>query len=663
MTPRAPLACSLVLVALTACQRAEKPLPPAPGADAQGHIAASAETVAANKAVAAALPLGDQRDFENARRGLLAGGGPVAIQDQNGGRVWNTSDYDFEKGDPPPTVNPSLWRQERLNDIHGLFEVTPGIYQVRGYDLANMTLIEGHTGWIVVDPLTSVETARAALALAQRKLGERPISAVILTHSHIDHFGGIAAVLPKDAAARAALRIIAPKNFVQEATSENVLAGVGMSRRSVYMYGMPLARSPRGHVGTGLGKEPARGQVSLAEPTDIVDHTPQEMEIDGVRFIFQYVPGSEAPTELTFYLPDKHAFCAAEIATHNLHNLYTLRGAKVRDALRWGDYLDQATRLFGDAEVVFASHQWPTWGNAEVIAYLKRQRDIYLYIHDQTLRLANRGETPREIADQLKLPPSLSSDFADRDYYGTVSHDSKAVYQWYFGWYDGNPADLDPLPPVEEGRHYVEAMGGADAVLRQARKAYARDELRWAATLLNNLVFAEPDNRDAKDLLARVYDQLGYRAESGPWRDEYLTGAWELRHGVSKKGLDMAKAMDFLQHVPLELFFDSMATRIIGPKAEGKHTVLNFVFTDLGETHVLYLEHAVLHHYKGSPDPHADATVQLTHDFFLRLALRQVGLREAIFSDQLHVEGSRLALLQFFLLLQQPDPHFPIVTP
>jgi alkyl sulfatase BDS1-like metallo-beta-lactamase superfamily hydrolase len=654
----------VLAVAGIACEPAAPP--PAPGADAAGHSAPTARTAAANAAAGRELALDDPTDFANARRGLVASDPEVEVRGAAGQRVWSTSDYAFVEGQPPPSVHPSLWRQARLNGIHGLFEVTEGVYQVRGYDLSNMTLIEGRTGWIVVDPLTSVETARAALALARRHLaekGDRPVSAVIFTHSHIDHFGGVDAVLPEDEAARAALRIVAPRDFMHEATSENVIAGVGMARRAAYMYGMPLARSPRGHVDTGLGKEPARGRISLAAPTDLVDRTPQPMEIDGVRFVFQHVPHSEAPAELTFYLPDAKAFCGAEIVSHTMHNLYTLRGAKVRDALLWSAYIDEALRLFGEAEVAFASHHWPTWGNAEVVAYLKRQRDTYKYVHDQTLRLANDGATPREIAEQLELPASLRPSFANRGYYGTVRHNAKAVYQWYFGWYDGNPAHLDPLPPVEAGTRYVEAMGGTDAVLQKAEDAFARGELRWAATLLDHLVFAEPERREARALLARVYDQLGYRAESGPWRDVYLTGAWELRHGAFEGGVDLAAAIGLMRRVPLARFFESMATRIVGPDAEGRDTVVNFVFTDLDETYVLHLENAVLHHRRGEADPEADATVRLTQDFFLRLALRQLGLREAIFSDDLDVEGSRLELLRFFSLVEAPDPDFPIVTP
>jgi alkyl sulfatase BDS1-like metallo-beta-lactamase superfamily hydrolase len=551
-----------------------------------------------------------------------------------------------------------------LNGGHGLFQVTEGIYQVRGYDLSNMTWIRGRSGWIVVDTLTSRETAAAAAALARRELGDAPVVAVILTHSHVDHFGGIAGLLNDDEQRSGRVRIVAPLGFLEEATSENVLAGIAMGRRASFMYGTNLPRGERGHVDSGLGREPARGTIGLVRPTDLIDRTPQAMEIDGVRFIFQYAPDSEAPAELTFYLPDRRALCGAELISHNLHNLYTLRGAKVRDALLWSSYIDQALELFGDAEVVFASHHWPVWGNARVVAYLKRQRDAYRYIHDQTVRLANAGYTPREIAEQLELPATLRSEFAVRDYYGTVRHNAKGVYQAYFGWFDGNPANLDPLPPAEACVRYVEAMGGAAAVREKAEQAYARGDYRWAATLLDHLVFAAPDDERARELLARTYDQLGYQAESGPWRDVYLSGAHELRHGSEGSAFDPAAVADLLRHTPLEQLFAAMATRLDGPEAEGKTMTVNFVFTDLGESHVLTLENSVLHHRRRpEPDPAADVTVRLTKDFFLRMVARQAGLREMIFSDDFAVDGSRVELLTFFSLLDTPDGDFAIVTP
>lgn len=634
------------------------------GADARGHTAATPATVAANAAVAAALPLDDAADFEDARRGFVAADPHVHVQAADGHTVWDTREYAFVEGQAPDSVNPSLWRQALLNRAHGLFRVVEGVHQVRGYDLSNMTLIDGENGWIVVDPLTSVETARAALDLARRHLGERPVSAVILTHSHVDHFGGIGGVLPDDPARHAAVPVVAPADFLEEATRENVIAGIPMARRASFMYGMPLARGARGHVDSGLGVEPARGTVGIARPTVTIDATPQELTLDGVRFVFQHAPHSEAPAELTFYLPDRRAFCGAEIVSQTMHNLYTLRGAKVRDALRWSGAIDEALRLFGgEAEVLFASHHWPVWGNARVVDHLEKQRDTYRYIHDQTLRLASDGHTPAEIAEALELPESLRTTLASRGYYGTVRHNARAVYQAYFGWYDGNPANLDPLPPAEAAVRYVEYMGGAQTVTRRAREAFERGEYRWVAMVMNHVVFADPEDEAARELLARAYDQLGYRAESGPWRDVYLSGAHELRHGVQHQGVSLAAALDLLRHVPIERFLESLATRIDGAEAEGSELVLNFVFTDLDQSFVLWLENAVLHHARRPPDPAADATLRMTHDWFLRLATRQLGLREALFSDEADVDGSRRALLAFFTLVDPPDQDFAVVTP
>jgi alkyl sulfatase BDS1-like metallo-beta-lactamase superfamily hydrolase len=651
---------AIALVAFCVCLEAgcsrEHPPQKAPAPGSAG-AAASAATIAANRKVA------DPQDFEDVRRGFIATDDPLVIKGPDGRNAWDMSAFGFVDGDAPPTVNPSLWRQARLNGVHGLFKVADGIHQVRGYDISNMTIIEGRSGWIIVDPLTTTETAAAAMALARKHLGDKPVTAVIFTHSHGDHFGGVASVLPADAAAAASVPIIAPKGFVEEATSENVLAGIAMGRRALYMYGGALPRNAQGHVDTGLGKGLPAGTISIRTPTVLVDHTPQEMEIDGVRFVFQYTPESEAPAELTFYLPDAHAWCGAEIVTHTLHNLYTLRGAKVRDALKWSGYIDDAMQRFGDMEIVFASHHWPMWGHARILDYLAAQRDTYRYIHDQTLRLANEGYTSQEIAEQLELPSTLRTRFANRGYYGSVRHDAKAVYQAYFGWYDGNPANLDPLPPEQLGRKYVAALGGAAAVLEQGRKAVAAGEYRWAATLLNNLVFAEPSNQEAKALLASAYDQLGYQAESGPWRDVYLTGAYELRNGVQGTAVDPRRAVALLANTPVDRFLTSMAVRLDGPAADGKHMKFNFVFTDVGETHVVELENSVLHHHRSEPAADADATVHLTRDLLVQLGTGQAGLKDVVMSDDLHVEGSRLKLLSFLSLLDKPDGRFPIVTP
>jgi len=643
---------------LGGCERRQ-----APETGDRGHGAATAVTARMNQAVREGLPLGDPRDFQEARRGLIASDPDLRIQGPGGEIIWDMPAYGFIQGPAPDSVNPSLWRQAQLNNIPGLFEVTPGVVQLRGFDVSNMTLIEGKTGWIVVDPLTSVETAARAMAFARAHLAPRPIVAVIYTHSHIDHFGGVLGVLSPEEAAARQVRIIAPTGFMEAATSENILAGNAMGRRAAYQFGKDLDVSERGHVDTGLGKTIAFGSFGILPPTETVDRTPQEMTIDGVRFVFQNTPESEAPAEFTFYLPDLKAYCGAEVVSRNMHNIYTLRGARVRDALKWSGYIDQAIGLFGDVQVCFASHHWPIWGNEQVVDFLKKQRDLYRYMHDQTLRLANDGLTPGEIAERIELPASLAACFSNRGYYGTLRHNVRGVYQGYLGWYDGNPANLDPLPPRETAVRRVEYMGGEKAVLEKARASFEKGEYRWTAQVLNDLVFAAPQDTEARELLARTYEQLAYQAESGVWRDEYLTAALELRHGPPDKGIDLEDAAEMLRRTPPSHFFDSMAVRLNGPEAEGKDTAVNVVFTDRGECHVLWLENAVLHHRQGDPDPDADATIRITHDLFVRMLTGQAGIKETLFSDELETGGDRLALLRFLLLFEKPDARFPIVTP
>ena len=636
-----------------------KPPPAQATIGSQGNTPPTPSTLAINQAVAESLDLNNPQDFDNATQGLIARADGLRVSMADGSIVWSLNDYDFIHGDAPDSVNPSLWRQERLNNIHGLFEVTQGVYQLRGFDLSNMSIIEGERGWILVDPLTTKETAAAALAFARQKLGDRPVTAVIITHSHIDHFGGVLAVLEGSGETE----IIAPQGFMSEATSENVIAGTTMSRRSMFMYGSQLERSPFGHVGSGLGKGPAFGSPGLATPTRVISQTGERVTIDGVNFIFQNAAGSEAPAELTFYLPEKKAFCGAEVVSRNMHNLYTLRGAHVRDARKWSYYINEAIEIFPEMEVYFASHHWPLWGNTEIVDFLKKQRDGYRYIHDQTLRLASQGHTPSEIAESLELPTALRNSFSNRGYYGTLKHNSRAVYQRYFGWYDGNPANLDPLPEVESSTRYVEAMGGSSGVMTTAKSAFDRGEYRWVAELLNHLVFAEPNHVAAKMLLAQSYDQLGYQAESGPWRDVYLTGALELRSGAPSQGLGISNAADLIRQTPISEFMQLIAVMLNGEKADGESYVFNFTFTDLAETYVLSLENAVLHQRNGEPDVNANATLQITHELFIGMLVGQAGIRETLFSDDISIQGSRLDLLQFFAMLDPPDEVFNIVTP
>jgi alkyl sulfatase BDS1-like metallo-beta-lactamase superfamily hydrolase len=652
------------LIALGGCSREESTRPALRSSsdDGSGHSAPSEFTLRANAAVLDVLPFEDQRDFELAKRGFIASLDDPVIRDANGKVIWDTRDFDFVEGDPPGSVNPSLWRQAKLNGIHGLFKVSDRIYQVRGYDLANMSLIEGDTGWIVIDPLTTQETAEAAMGLVAKHLGVRPVVALIFTHSHIDHFGGARGVL-SDADLERGVPVIAPEGFVIEAVSENVLAGTAMSRRASYMFGFLLNRSARGHVDSGLGKATAAGTFGLIRPSEIVSGEGRSMTLDGVEVYFQNTPGAEAPAEMMPWFPGLGALCGAENVSHVLHNLYTLRGAKVRDALRWSNYLDQAIERAGDIDVLFASHHWPTWGNGEIIEYLKKQRDVYKFIHDQTLRLANQGMTMVEIAEQIRLPESLAQTFATRGYYGTVNHNAKAVYQFYFGWYDGNPANLNPLPPEAEATRYVDAMGGASALLEKARASFDAGEYRWTATLLNHLVFAQPDNDAARSLLAETYDQLGYQAESGPWRDFYLSGAKELREGAIEMAIARTGPIDVVSSMPTGLFFDALAVRLNAEKAEGADSVINFVFEDIGETHVVNLENAVLHHRSGAPRADADATVRLTRELWNRVVSKQTSFQKELLKGNVDVDGSPLALVRFFAMLDDPSPTFNIVTP
>jgi alkyl sulfatase BDS1-like metallo-beta-lactamase superfamily hydrolase len=629
----------------------------------EGHTAPTEFTKKANQAVRDSLPLDDPQDFEDARRGLIATDPKMTAKRENGGVVWDMSRYDFIQGEAPDSVNPSLWRQAQLNNIHGLFEVTNGVYQVRAYDLANLTIIVGKTGWIIVDPLTTKETTAAAINFAKQHLEAKPVVAIIHTHSHIDHFGGVLAITSAEEVEAGTVQIIAPDGYMTEAVSEMIIAGPAMGRRAQYMYGRGLALSERGHVDTGLGKAPAAGSISILIPTDIIDHTPQEMEIDGIRFVFQNAPESEAPAELTFYLPDLKAYCGAEIISKNMHNVYTLRGTKARDALKWSNYIDEAIDLFGDAEVYFGTHHWPVWDNARVVEFLKKQRDIYKYIHDQTLKMANSGLTPREIAEQMTYPESLRTTFSNRGYYGTLQHNAKAVYTYYFGWYDGNPATLNPLPPEDSGKRYVKYMGGADAMLKNAQVSFDEGDYRWVAEVLNHLVFAEPENEKAKELLAKAYDQLGYQSESGPWRDVYLSAAKELRHGTPAAQSRMGAAIDMMRHIPIPKFFDAMCVRLDGAKADGKNMVVNMTFTDKQETYVLTLENSTLHHKKSDPNPRANATLTLPYELFLKIFSGQMTMPDAVATGDVNLDGNLDELVEFFGLLTQPQGFFNIVTP
>ncbi|MFT5482176.1 MAG: alkyl sulfatase BDS1-like metallo-beta-lactamase superfamily hydrolase [Halieaceae bacterium] len=623
------------------------------GPDSSGRSAPTSATIEANAVISTLLPQFDDRDLGDVSKGLIARDPTLSYQ----------AAYDFVKGKAPDSVNPSLWRQESLNNIHGLFEVDEGLYQLRGFDLANITLIQGESGWIVIDPLGSTKATERAMSFAAKHLGERPVSAIIFTHSHVDHFGGVLGVITPDEVKRQGIPIVAPVGFMEESSSENVMAGLTMARRTNFSYGTYLPRDDRGHVGLGLGKHLEMGLLGLLEPTHLVDRTPQSMAIDGIDFVFQNVPGSEAPAELTFFLPKYRAFFGAELVSRTMHNVYTLRGAKVRDALTWSRYIDEALNLFGDADIYLASHHWPIWGEDRVAEFLRQQRDTYKYIHDQTLRLAGQGLTPREIAAELRMPESLARVPASRGYYGTPSHNARAVYQHYFGWFDGNPAHLNPLPPEAAGERYVSLAGGADKLLARAERSYNTGDYRWVAELLNHLVFAEPGNKAARTLLASAYDQLGYQAESGPWRDIYLTGALELRSGNRETNSSVSNARAMLQHTPLGNMLDAMATRLDGPAAEGVDISINMTFADEGINFVLWIENSVLHHREAEADANANATLTLTKDLYLDMAIGEVSIGETLLSDDLTISGSKLDLLRFFALIEVPDMAFNIVEP
>ncbi|WP_304188144.1 alkyl/aryl-sulfatase, partial [Phenylobacterium aquaticum] len=547
---------------------------------------ATGATRAAQAALAAALPPEDGADMARARRGFIDTAPNARVETARGGVAWDLATFAFQADDEvcPDTVNPSLWRQAQLNLNHGLFQVTEGIYQVRGFDLSNITFVEGDEGFIVIDPLTSSEPAAAALALMRKHRGDKPVSAVIYTHSHVDHYGGIKGVL-SDADIAAGARIVAPEGFLAEAVSENVLAGNAMSRRATYMYGALLPRGPRGHVDSGLGKAVSSGQVSLIAPTESISKTGTRLTLDGVEIVFQVTPGTEAPAEMNFFFPRHRALCMAENCTCQLHNLYTPRGAQVRDAKAWSFYIDEAIDLFAkDSDVLFASHHWPRWGQADQVAFLETQSDLYKFIHDQTLRMANHGLTPLEIAERMALPPSLAAEWHTRGYYGTLSHNTKAVYQRYLGWFDGNPANLHKHPPVEAGQRYVDLAGGGEALLAKARAAFEAGDYRWVAELANHLVFAEPDNMEARDLQADALEQMGYQAESAPWRDFYLTGAQELRHVRPAPTSPRQGAAGQLRTLPADQLLDSLSVRLNGETIGRAEPAMTLTFTDVAES-------------------------------------------------------------------------------
>ncbi|MFJ9608065.1 alkyl/aryl-sulfatase [Kitasatospora sp. NPDC101176] len=600
-----------------------------------------------------ALDFSDRTDFEDADRGFLAGPPSGTVTGRDGRVVWDFERTAFLAGDCPETVHPSLWRQSQLCARAGLYEVTEGVYQVRGYDLSNMTLIEGERGVVVVDPLVSAETAVAALALYRDRRGDRPVTGVVFTHSHIDHFGGILGVLaPGDGTP-----VLAPAGFLANSVAENVYAGTAMLRRGMYYSGAAVPPGPTGQVGMGLGFAASEGEPGLVAPTLEITRTGQEETLDGVPFRFQLTPGTEAPSELNFHLPAHRALCTAENATHNLHNILTLRGALVRDARVWSRYLNETRTLFGaDSDVLFASHHWPTWGTDRIARFLAEQCQLYGYLHDQTLRLLNQGLTGTEIAERVELPPRLAAAWHTRGYYGSVSHNVKAVYQRYMGWYDGHPSSLWEHPPAASARRYADCMGGVDAVVAKAR-GYADDgDLRFAAQLLRHAVFADPEHAAARELLADTFERLAYGAECATWRNCYLMGARELRHGVERTAIASSGLAGALT---VEQLFDAIAIRIDGPRAWDLRAVIDWHVTDLDQYHRTTLENGVLVHAPVAPDlfgAGTDAAFTLTREqLVVLLAGRQ--------PEGVTVAGDPTALSALRSVVDRVDPDFPIVTP
>lgn len=632
----------------------------------EGAKDATAQTKSANDALYGQLPFTDKTDFMNAHKGFIAPLPSELIKGKQGNVVWDPQQYAFikEGEKAPDTVNPSLWRQSQLINIGGLFQVTDGVYQIRNLDLSNMTIMEGKEGITVIDPLVSAETAKVGMDLYYKNRGKRPVVAVIYTHSHVDHYGGVRGVIDEADVKSGKVKVYAPAGFMKEAVSENIMAGNAMSRRASYMYGNLLKPDAKGQVGAGLGTTTSAGTVTLIEPTNYITHTGQKEVIDGLTYDFMMAPGSEAPSEMLWYVEEKGMIEAAEDVTHTLHNTYSLRGAKIRDPLAWSKYInDVIGRWGGKANIIIAQHHWPTWGNENVVKLMKSQRDMYRYINDQTLRMANQGLTRDEIAANFKLPSGLEKSWASRGYYGSVSHDVKATYVFYLGWFNGNPATLNELPPVDAAKKYVDYMGGADAIMQKAKTDYAQGNYRWVAQVTNNIVFADPSNKEARNLEADALEQMGYQAESGPWRNFYLTGAQELRNGVVKGATPNTASPDTVKAMSPEMFFDYLAVHINGEKAANAQAVFNIDLGADGGKYKLELENGVLNHSADTQASNADASITLNRATLNKIILKEESLKQAEEKGDVQISGNHAKLDEFLGYLDSFDFWFNMVTP
>tara|TARA_B100001123_G_scaffold182508_1_gene208933 strand:+ start:7452 stop:9374 length:1923 start_codon:yes stop_codon:yes gene_type:complete len=626
-------------------------------------------TKRSNSDFAESLPIDDGTDANNVAKGFIATRENPIIEklEPNAWQPisWDLSKSNFVQGEAPETVNPSLWRQAGLNAQHGLYEICEDFYQVRGFDTSNATFIRGKTGWVVIDPLTTAETAAAAYELVTEHLGFREISAVIYTHSHLDHYGGILGMVNRSRIEEENIPIVAPEGFLSEAVAENVIAAPVMGRRATYQFGMLLPWNEQGHVDQGLGKGIPTGSSALVPPTIEITETGQELTLDGVKIEFQLTPESEAPAEMHFFFPEYKALCMAENCSGTMHNILTLRGALVRDSLQWSKYIDEALDRWGDsADLVFASHGWPHWGKDAVKGYLIRQRDLYRWLHDQAMRLANLGYTPNEIAAEVTLPPGLWNDFMCHGYYGTVSHNVRAVYQRYIGFYDGHPSSLDPYTPIEAGKRYVDFMGGIDELLEKAKNAFDKGDYKWVAEVLRHAVFTDPDNDEVRLLQADAFEQLAYQAESGPWRDIYLTGAQELRNGsidvpvLQRPRLEVAKGMTLGQ------IFDFLAVKVDGNSAiELSPMTVNWVFKGTDEIASLELSNGALHSKTGSPIKSADIKINSSRDVLEELIATEYSISTALEEERLNIEGDVEKFLKFWETLTNFPLFWPIIEP